>query len=189
MFMYLETFVDEITGTLTVWHRCRCNNTESLLHYSPNWSVTCRVLEGEEWNWNCTRNLVSWMQQDFIIQRTTIQDRNSVSNLQRNNCYFNKVYRFVTMVYYNYHNSGHYPSSCLSFKTWRFGDWIFSIFRLNLLSWTKLDRSTLYLCYCWCPKRERLVLSVVLNRVGSTWRWRKIQSPKHRVLNKLQERW
>jgi hypothetical protein len=29
----------------------------------------------------------------------------------------NAVYRFVTMVYYyNYHNSGHYPSSCLLFK-------------------------------------------------------------------------
>jgi hypothetical protein len=28
------------------------------------------------------------------------------------------IYRFVTMVYYyNYHNSGHYPSSCLLFKT------------------------------------------------------------------------
>jgi hypothetical protein len=28
----------------------------------------------------------------------------------------NKVYRFVTMVHsYNYHNSGHYPSSCLLF--------------------------------------------------------------------------
>jgi hypothetical protein len=26
----------------------------------------------------------------------------------------NAIYRFVTMVYkYNYHNSGHYPSSCL----------------------------------------------------------------------------
>jgi hypothetical protein len=30
----------------------------------------------------------------------------------------NAIYRFVTMVYqYNYHNSGHYPSSCLLFKT------------------------------------------------------------------------
>jgi hypothetical protein len=28
------------------------------------------------------------------------------------------IYRFVTMVYYyNYHNSGHYPSFCLLFKT------------------------------------------------------------------------
>jgi hypothetical protein len=28
------------------------------------------------------------------------------------------IYRFVTMVhYYNYHNSGHYPSSSLLFKT------------------------------------------------------------------------
>jgi hypothetical protein len=28
-----------------------------------------------------------------------------------------KIYRFVTMVYqYIYHNSGHYPSSCLLFK-------------------------------------------------------------------------
>jgi hypothetical protein len=27
---------------------------------------------------------------------------------------FIDIYRFVTMVYYyNYHNSGHYPSSCL----------------------------------------------------------------------------
>jgi hypothetical protein len=34
----------------------------------------------------------------------------------------NATYRFVTMVYwYNYHNSGHYPSSCLLFKTRRFG--------------------------------------------------------------------
>jgi hypothetical protein len=30
----------------------------------------------------------------------------------------NAVYRFVTMVYYyNYHNSDHYPSSCLLFET------------------------------------------------------------------------
>jgi hypothetical protein len=30
----------------------------------------------------------------------------------------NAIYRFVTMIYYyNYHNSGHYPSSCLLFKT------------------------------------------------------------------------
>jgi hypothetical protein len=30
----------------------------------------------------------------------------------------NAIYRFVTMVYYyNYHNSGHYSSSCLLFKT------------------------------------------------------------------------
>jgi hypothetical protein len=30
----------------------------------------------------------------------------------------NAIYRFVTMVYlYNYHNSGHYPSSYLLFKT------------------------------------------------------------------------
>jgi hypothetical protein len=30
----------------------------------------------------------------------------------------NAIYRFVTMVYkYNYHNSGHYPSSCLLFET------------------------------------------------------------------------
>jgi hypothetical protein len=30
----------------------------------------------------------------------------------------NAIYRLVTMVYeYNYHNSGHYPSSCLLFKT------------------------------------------------------------------------
>jgi hypothetical protein len=30
----------------------------------------------------------------------------------------NAIYRFVTMVYwYNYHNSGHYPSSCVLFKT------------------------------------------------------------------------
>jgi hypothetical protein len=30
----------------------------------------------------------------------------------------NDIYRFVSMVYqYNYHNSGHYPSSCLLFKT------------------------------------------------------------------------
>jgi hypothetical protein len=28
----------------------------------------------------------------------------------------NAIYRFVLMVY-NYHNSGHYPSSCLSFQT------------------------------------------------------------------------
>jgi hypothetical protein len=29
-----------------------------------------------------------------------------------------KIYRFVTIVYeYNYHTSGHYPSSCLLFKT------------------------------------------------------------------------
>jgi hypothetical protein len=26
-------------------------------------------------------------------------------------------YRYVMMYYYNYHNSGHYPSSCLLFKT------------------------------------------------------------------------
>jgi hypothetical protein len=31
----------------------------------------------------------------------------------------NAIYRFVTMVYqYNCHNSGHYPSSRLLFKTW-----------------------------------------------------------------------
>jgi hypothetical protein len=31
---------------------------------------------------------------------------------------FYAIYRFVTMVYqYNYHNSGHYPSSCILFKT------------------------------------------------------------------------
>jgi hypothetical protein len=30
----------------------------------------------------------------------------------------NAIYRFVRSVYYyNYHNSGHYPSSCLLFKT------------------------------------------------------------------------
>jgi hypothetical protein len=30
----------------------------------------------------------------------------------------NAIYRFVTMVYYyNYHSSGHYPSSCLLFRT------------------------------------------------------------------------
>jgi hypothetical protein len=30
----------------------------------------------------------------------------------------NAIYRFVTMLYYyNYNNSGHYPSSCLLFKT------------------------------------------------------------------------
>jgi hypothetical protein len=29
----------------------------------------------------------------------------------------NAIYRFVTMAYYyNYHNSGHYPSSCLLLK-------------------------------------------------------------------------
>jgi hypothetical protein len=34
-----------------------------------------------------------------------------------------KIYGFVTMVYwYNCHNSGHYPSSCLLFKTQRFGE-------------------------------------------------------------------
>jgi hypothetical protein len=26
-----------------------------------------------------------------------------------------------------YHNSGHYPSSCLMFKTQRFGDWTLSL--------------------------------------------------------------
>jgi hypothetical protein len=42
----------------------------------------------------------------------------------------NAIYRFVTMVYlYNYHSSGHYPSSCLLLKTRRFGDWIVSIFK------------------------------------------------------------
>jgi hypothetical protein len=30
----------------------------------------------------------------------------------------NAIYRFVTIVYlYNYHNSGHYSSSCLLFET------------------------------------------------------------------------
>jgi hypothetical protein len=29
-----------------------------------------------------------------------------------------------TRTSYNYHNSGYYPSSCLLFKTHRFGEWI-----------------------------------------------------------------
>jgi hypothetical protein len=39
---------------------------------------------------------------------------------------FDKIYRSVTMVY-NYQNSGHYPSSCLLFKTRLFGHWILSL--------------------------------------------------------------
>jgi hypothetical protein len=36
------------------------------------------------------------------------------------------VIQFVqnSLVKYNYHNSGHYPPSCLLFKAQRFGDWI-----------------------------------------------------------------
>jgi hypothetical protein len=40
----------------------------------------------------------------------------------------NKIYGFVTMVCQNNkQNSGQYPSSCLLFKTQRFGDWILSL--------------------------------------------------------------
>jgi hypothetical protein len=35
---------------------------------------------------------------------------------------------------FNYHNSGHYPSSCLLFKTRRFGDWILSPFSAGTYS-------------------------------------------------------
>jgi hypothetical protein len=64
-----------------------------------------------------------------------------------------KAYRFVTIVYqYDYHNSGHYPSSCLLFKT-----------QLNstLYVWPYLTRNTLRLHY----EPNRSVLSIGL------WRW------------------
>jgi hypothetical protein len=44
------------------------------------------------------------------------------------------VIRFSSFCQYNYHNSEHYPTSCLSFKTQRRLNFV-SAFRWNLLSW------------------------------------------------------
>jgi hypothetical protein len=41
-------------------------------------------------------------------------------------CYDLKVCDDGILMQHNYHNSGYYPSSCLLFKTQRFGDWILS---------------------------------------------------------------
>jgi hypothetical protein len=58
----------------------------------------------------------------------------------------NKIYRFVTIVCsYNYHYSGHYPSSCLVFKTRRFGDWILSPSSGGTYSNGKIERANYYL--------------------------------------------
>jgi hypothetical protein len=38
---------------------------------------------------------------------------------------------------YSYHNSGHYPSSCLIFRTQRSVYWIVSVFMWNLLRWAQ----------------------------------------------------
>jgi hypothetical protein len=39
------------------------------------------------------------------------------------------------------HNSRNFPSSCLLIKTQRFGDWILSVFRWNLLRWAQYRAS------------------------------------------------
>jgi hypothetical protein len=53
---------------------------------------------------------------------------NSDLKLNLTNPHFWEYFRFKIppSLQYIYHDSGHYPSSCLLFKTLRFGDWILS---------------------------------------------------------------
>jgi hypothetical protein len=69
----------------------------------------------------------------------------------------------------NYHNSGHYPLSCLLFKTQRFADWILSMSSGGTYS-AGLNR-----------RKQGLPLS---NR--PTWDGDKTQSSKCFILNKTQ---
>jgi hypothetical protein len=84
------------------------------------------------------------------------------------------LYRLIFNNFY-YHNSRHYPSSSLLFKTRRFGDWILSLSPCGAYSVgpASRDRDYLYLL-----GRTELVPSKDGDR---------IRSPKLRVLNKRQD--
>jgi hypothetical protein len=57
----------------------------------------------------------------------------------------NVIYRFVTMVYYyNCHNSGHYPSYCLLYKTQPLADWVLFRLQVEPTPMGPIDRSSLW---------------------------------------------
>jgi hypothetical protein len=90
----------------------------------------------------------------------------------------NVICRFVTMVY---HNSIHYPSSYLLFKTQSFGDFILSSLCLQLYLLAKVST--------FCPSSgDRLALSIGFNRVCSPSEdGDRIKSPKRCVSNKRED--
>jgi hypothetical protein len=70
----------------------------------------------------------------------------------------------------------HNVSSCLLFKTWRFGDWILSPYQMNLLIWAQWIElvplsSHLFAQSEYVPPED-----------GD-----RIQSPKRHVLNKIED--
>jgi hypothetical protein len=85
----------------------------------------------------------------------------------------NAIYRLVTV--YNCHNSEHYPLSCLSYKTQRYGDWIISPSSGGTYSIGS------------CLRRQKLALSMEPNWVVPPEDGDRIQSPKRSVLNKRQD--
>jgi hypothetical protein len=113
----------------------------------------------------------------------------------------NAIYGFVATVYcYNYRNSGHYPSSCLLFKTherscsYLTGNILRLLYEFNGLVWSVglwryinifveiLDviRYLVFYLKQEVPERERLALSTGPNCIRTNWIWR--QNPVSEML-------